>query len=385
AQLASQDNVPLKERLRYFRAFDFHSGPAKSKLLLAMIEKNTSQDVEFNKLILHLLDYNSVSNSPVALKALSQVLQSIRQTPDYIELVRRYQVHSENNNLLELALAKSDKGIGEDAAGLLLSQKGSALIWNVMNGADTSKANKILLSLAGVGSKESIDILQTVALSGKYLLPTRKYAASQIGRSGGGEKRVLELLKNKKVPDDLKADIVYSVRDAWETSVRKEAASYLPKSASSASKKVPVASEVLALKGDAAAGKIIYANKCMLCHQVNKEGGDFGPALSEIGSKYPAEGLLNAIVNPSAGISFGFEGWEIKMKDGSVLTGIIASKTETDLDLKSPGGSKKHIKASDIASKKELPQSMMTEGLYESMSNQDLANLLTYLSGLKKK
>jgi len=32
-----------------------------------------------------------------------------------------------------------------------------------------------------------------------------------------------------------------------------------------------------------------------------------------------------------------------------------------------------------------LKQSLMTEGLYENMSNQDMANLLTYLSGLKNK
>ncbi|MCW3118598.1 MAG: c-type cytochrome, partial [Chitinophagaceae bacterium] len=64
AQLASQQNTPLKERLRYFRAFDFHSGPAKSTRLLEMIEKNVAGNVDFNKLILHLLDYNTVSKSP---------------------------------------------------------------------------------------------------------------------------------------------------------------------------------------------------------------------------------------------------------------------------------------------------------------------------------
>ncbi len=385
AQLASQQNVPLKERLRYFRAFDFHSGPAKSKFLLAMIEKNTSNDVEFNKLVLHLLDKNTVDKSAAAQKALAEVLKSIPQTAEYLELVRRYQLHSENNNLLEFALAKSGKDMGEDAANILLSQKGSSLIWKAINGSDTSKTDKILLSLSGVGTKESLEILQTVALSNKYQLPIRKYAAAQIGRSGDGEKKVLELLKNKKVPENLIPDIVYSVRGAWQTAIRNEAASYLPKTATASNKKIPVTSEVLALKGDATAGKNIFINKCALCHRVNKEGGDFGPALSEIGTKYPPEGLLNAIVYPSAGISFGFEGWEIKMKDGSTLTGIISSKTETDLDLKSPGGSIKHIKTSDILSKKELPQSMMTEGLYESMSNQDLSNLLAYLSGLKKK
>ncbi len=42
AQLAAQENVTIKERLRYFRAFDFNSGPAKSKLLLD-IDRTQSQ------------------------------------------------------------------------------------------------------------------------------------------------------------------------------------------------------------------------------------------------------------------------------------------------------------------------------------------------------
>ena len=60
-------------------------------------------------------------------------------------------------------------------------------------------------------------------------------------------------------------------------------------------------------------------NTCSVCHMAGTEGKDFGPKLTEIGSKYAKEGLLNAIVHPSEGISFGYEGWEIKMKDGSTF------------------------------------------------------------------
>jgi putative heme-binding domain-containing protein len=384
AKLASDSGVPLKNRLKYFRAFDFHTGPAKSNLLLAMMSSTTSLDAAMDKLILHLLDYNSVSGSAVAQKALKAALNPVVDTADYIELVRRYHVNAENPTLLDIARQKPGNDFSSDAASLLLAQKGSALVWQVINETDTSNTIRLLTSLGQVGTTESIGILQSVALYGKYMLPLKKYAAAQIGRSGGGEKKVLELLKNKKVPEPLIADVVYGVRDAWETSVRNEAAGYLPKSATTANNKAPSINEITALKGDAPAGKKVFTAKCMLCHKVDKEGSDFGPALSEIGSKYPPEGLLNSIVNPSAGISFGYEGWEIKTKDGSTLTGIIVSKTESGIELKYPGGNRKNIKTGDIVSKKELKQSMMTQGLYENMSNQDMANLLGYLSGLKK-
>ena len=46
-------NRTTKNRLRYFRAFDFNAGPAKSALLLKMIADNSSNDIALNKLVLH--------------------------------------------------------------------------------------------------------------------------------------------------------------------------------------------------------------------------------------------------------------------------------------------------------------------------------------------
>jgi hypothetical protein len=47
---------------------------------------------------------------------------------------------------------------------------------------------------------------------------------------------------------------------------------------------------------------------------------------------------ISCHLHPDAGISFGYEGWDIKLKDGTQLVGIVASKTETDVVLKMPGG-----------------------------------------------
>jgi putative heme-binding domain-containing protein len=53
--------------------------------------------------------------------------------------------------------------------------------------------------------------------------------------------------------------------------------------------------------------------------------------------------------------------------------------------IKFPGGSTKEIKTADIERMTEKKTSMMPEGLYQAMSKQELADLLEYLSGLKKK
>ena len=386
ASLAVDATSPLKNRLRYFRAFDFSAGPAKSKLLLQMIDKNSSNDIALNKLVLHALDIKSVVQSAQAKKALTEVLNSINGTDEYIQLVRRFEVKSQNENLLQLAIDQPKKSVGKNAAGLLLRLGGSKLIWKIIDGKDTAQQNPLITALASVGNKESVDILQTIVLSKKYAMPTRELAASKIGKSQSGEERVLEILKLKKVPAVLIPDVVASVSNAWKETVRTEAASYLPKKEGAAdNKKAPTMSDLMALKGNAAAGEKVFSNSCNLCHQVNDVGYDFGPKLTEIGTKLPKEGLLASIVNPSAGIGFGYEGWELKMKDGATYSGIFASKTETDIDIKFPGGARKQLKTSDVKTMTAMKQSMMPEGLYQNMSTQDLANLLEYLSGLKKK
>ncbi len=385
ARLANDKQLALNNRLRYFRAFDYNEGPASSRLLLQMIENNESGDTSLNKLVLHHLDVKTVKGSMIAQNALNDLLKSVAGTSEYIDLVRRYELKSENKNLLELAINKGNQSIGKNAVGLLLKFGGTPLVWKVINSKDTARSNALITSLSRAGSKESVDILQTISLSKKYPPEFRKLAASKIGKSGEGENRVLQLLKNKKVPKQLIPDVVASVQQAWQKSVRNEALSYLPNATKHVAKKVPTMPELLALKANAANGKGVFMNNCAVCHQVNKEGFDFGPNLTEIGSKYPKEGLLKQIVYPSAGISFGSEGWELKLKDGSTLTGIIASKTETDIDLKLPGGQRQHIKTSDVKLIKQLKVSMMPEGLHENMSTQDMANLLAYLDGLKKK
>lgn len=383
--LALAPQSAVNDRLKYFRAFDFHKGPSKSKLLLQMIEGNTSNDTALNKLVLYALDIQTVKKSPVAQTALKNVLQSVYGTDAFNELVGRYEVKTQNEKLLKMALSNPHQSLGRNAAGLLLKLGASALAWNVINGKDSAQQDSLLIALANVGSKNSVDFLQTVALSNKYSMSLRKNAAQKIGKSWMGEERVLEILKTKKVPTELIPDVVESVSGAWRGTIRSQAASYLPNGGkNNATKPAPTLRELIAIKANAEEGKRVFGNACGICHQVNNAGYDFGPKLTEIGSKLPKESLLEAIVHPAKGIGFGYEGWQLKMKDGSALSGIIASKTETDIVLKMPGGVIKEIKTAGIETMSQMKESMMPEGLYQTMSKEDLANLLEYLSGLKK-
>ena len=384
ASLAGDKNVALKERLRYFRAFDFNPGATeKSKALLELMKTNT--DTEITKLCLRHLDPGFVKTSPLAQQNLQKLLDASYGTGEYMDLVQRFEPASEAKRLLQLALDKPMQREGRDAARQLLKQEQTPLLWATINGTDAAKAQNTLIALRGIGSKPSLDILKTVALDPKRPKAIRTEATRALGGSMDGEDLVLDLLQQGKITNDYKAAAVQGVSGAWRKNVRIQAAKYLDAVPTKAGKKLPPVSELMTLTGNVANGKTVFANYCAICHQVNGEGADFGPKLSEIGSKLGKDGQYMAIFYPSAGVSFGFEGYEVKFKDGSTTVGIVASKTETDLLLKFPGGTTQSYKMSQVVSMKKLDESLMTAGLHESMSQPELVDLIEYLSSLKRK
>jgi putative membrane-bound dehydrogenase-like protein len=384
ASLAADKNVPLKERLRYFRAFDFNPGAIeKSNALLNIMQGNT--DNEITKLCLRHLDPGFVKTSSIAQQSLQKLLDATYGTPEYMELVQRFEPAGENKRLLQLATEKPMQREGSEATRQLLKQNDLSLLWATINGKDATKAQGILTSLRSIGSKQSLDILKTVALDPKRPKALRMEATRALGGSMDGEDMVLALLKEGKFPTDFKAMAVQGVSGAWRKNVRIEAAKFLDAAPSKTGKKLPPVSELMAMTGNTTNGQKVFANYCAVCHQVNTEGADFGPKLSEIGSKLGKDGQYMAIFYPSAGVSFGYEGFEVKFKDGSTTVGIVSSKTETDLIMKFPGGTTQSYKMSQVVSMKKLDESLMTAGLHEAMSQQDLVDLVEYLSSLKRK
>jgi putative membrane-bound dehydrogenase-like protein len=384
ARLAGDKDVPVESRLRYFRAFDFNPGKVeKSNALLTLLQEQKSE--ELTRLALRHLDPAFVKTSAEATAALKTLLDKTYGTAEYIELVQRYEPASENSRLRQLALSKPTDNIGGDAARLLLKQNGSALAWQTVNGKDAQAATSMLTAMRRVGSKESLAILTSVATDAKRPMAFRREAARFIGNSWTGEEMVVELLKTNKLTGELKAAAYQGVATAWRKSIRQEAAKYLDKPTSATAKKMPTVQELVAMNGDATRGLAVYKANCSVCHQVNGEGMDFGPKLSEIGSKLGKDGQYLAILYPDAGISFGYEGYEVTFKDGSVTTGIVSSKTETDLQMKFPGGVTQNYKMGDVVKMKQIENSMMPSGLHEAMSTQELIDLVEYLSTLKRK
>jgi putative heme-binding domain-containing protein len=151
---------------------------------------------------------------------------------------------------------------------------------------------------------------------------------------------------------------------------------------------LPPIAELVKLKGDIAKGRAVFEraeSACVTCHKVADKGMDFGPALSEIGTKLPKEAIYESIINPNAGVSMGFETWQFTMKEGGAAMGVLRSETAEDVVVALPGGATTKIPKLNLVKREKLPNSMMPSGLNQALSKDDLVDLVEYLASLKKR
>ena len=228
--LASDTAVSFKNRLRYFRAFDFfHAGYEKSQALLHVLDVPSSDRIEVSKLALLHLDKSFVSNSQQGLTALNKLLNETYGTEDYIELVNRYQPVSENDRLFDLALAKSNEVIGRDAGALLLEQGGVSYISEKLTSLNDKKKIALLASIQTSGSPEAIYLLRSVVLNTNEAATVRSNAARYLGGSWPGEESVVKLLKENRIDGEVKEAALDGVKNAFREEIKSELAPYFPK------------------------------------------------------------------------------------------------------------------------------------------------------------
>jgi len=151
---------------------------------------------------------------------------------------------------------------------------------------------------------------------------------------------------------------------------------------------LPPLSELAKRKGNAEIGKAILAKsltnevQCLKCHTVRGQGGQIGPDLSMIGKKGSRENLFESILYPSKAIADQYLNWKLDTEDGQSITGLIVQETPTTITLRDANGKDYQVpvKGTD---KKKSPQSLMADNLVAGFSEEDLVDVVEYLSTLQ--
>lgn len=137
--------------------------------------------------------------------------------------------------------------------------------------------------------------------------------------------------------------------------------------------------QVAMLTGNDKTGRTVFRTNCSTCHRHGQLGADVGPDLTQIQQKFDKNGLLDAILHPSAGIAFGYEPWLITTTNGQTYYGFLVSDSEQSVVIKGIKGQKHAIPANLISSRRQYKTSLMPDPVAMGLTNQQLADLTAFL------
>ncbi|HXW05659.1 MAG TPA: PVC-type heme-binding CxxCH protein [Vicinamibacterales bacterium] len=135
--------------------------------------------------------------------------------------------------------------------------------------------------------------------------------------------------------------------------------------------------EILRLTGDAGRGRTT-ATRCLMCHAIGGTGAELGPALDGWGQGKSAEVIAIALVDPNAEIAHGYDGTEIRTKDGLTIQGVLIKQGDP-LMMRSMGGVTQIIPADRVATRRRMPDSLMMSAAQLGLTAQDVADLVAFL------
>lgn len=370
-ELILAENSPAD--YRYYRALDFQTEEARNPVLKNLLAKGQNED---QVIILRQASFDPKKPDAQLFTLAKAKAGEIQDNKDFLEIVRKYQLKDQKDRLLGLIYQEEDRSLANQSAGLFASLYGIGEIEQAMKNPDEVKAIAAIRKFGAVDTPDMATLLSKFWKNDNASTAVRT-AAMEEAKGYQSEPVLWELAKADQIPADLLPIAQKILMGSWNGNIRVLAVEKYGNSIAEGYDLIRMQSA----KGNPENGKTLATSYCLSCHKVGNEGIDFGPALSQIGSKLSREALINAIINPSEGMGFGYETQLVKFKDGKEIRCIVNSKTENDLIVKLVGmGEQTIYKLADIESITQLSESLMPAF---PLTEQELVDLVSYLEGLR--
>lgn len=240
-------------------------------------------------------------------------------------------------------------------------------------------------ALGGLGAYDDPAVAdQVLRRYEQFDLPARRAALNTLAGRVGFARALAAAVKAGKVPaKDLTAATARQLRDLGDGQVNAFVDQVWGITRTTPKDKVDaierfkqVLSEDRVRSANASRGRATFARVCAQCHTLYGEGGQVGPDLTG-SNRFNVDYVVQNVVDPSAIIAREYQNTLVRTKDGRVVSGIategdhavkVASETGTVL-----------VPRDQIDKLKRSELSMMPEGLFNGLSEQDVADLVAYL------
>lgn len=130
--------------------------------------------------------------------------------------------------------------------------------------------------------------------------------------------------------------------------------------------------------GVAPRGRVVFNKVCAQCHALFDSGGHVGPDITGA-NRGDLDYLLQNILFPNAVIPNEYRATTVETKDDRVITGIVKEQTAAALSVQT-ANELVTIPRAEVKSTSTSDQSLMPEGLISQLKEQEIRDLLYYLS-----
>ncbi|WP_439581488.1 PVC-type heme-binding CxxCH protein [Dyadobacter bucti] len=135
---------------------------------------------------------------------------------------------------------------------------------------------------------------------------------------------------------------------------------------------------ILNTNADAKPGKAVFEKACSACHTYAGQGGKVGPDLTGVRNQ-PADALLLHILVPNYEVYPAYQAISVETNDGRSFSGWLMAETDNSLTLKTAFGTQESILRKNIKSLANSGLSLMPEGLEQTMTKDEMAQLIAFL------
>jgi putative heme-binding domain-containing protein len=130
-------------------------------------------------------------------------------------------------------------------------------------------------------------------------------------------------------------------------------------------------------------GKNMFAaTLCSSCHAMRGEGGNIGPDLTQLGTRFTVKDILEHTIEPNKEISDQYAATVFVMKDGSSVLGQLTNEDEAKYYISQNPFSPqvlRELPKKEVASTKLSKVSLMLPGLLNRLNEEEVKDLLAYL------
>ena len=275
----------------------------------------------------------------------------------------------ERQNALQILRGRNVPGYGETLRTLLADPalRGEA-IRGLADDADPATPTVLLAVYPTLTATEKTDAVQTLAGRPAFALALLDaVAAGHVPRGDINTfaARQMLALKNAQVKSKL-AETWGTIRPASATRVEQT------------KKLKALLNPDTVAKADLAHGRQLYAKNCASCHKLFGVGGDVGPELT--GSQRASlDYLLENVLDPSAVVSNDYRLSNFALLDGRVVSGIVRHETPQVVTVRTLND-EVTIPIADIDTRTKTALSIMPDGLFDTLTESELRDLVGYLA-----